>query len=57
MASFAIIAKESSIKYVSKIFRKTDFSNPLIRTRTPAYQGVKNFSFSENFVYVLIDGI
>ena len=45
--------KESSIKYVCKIFRKTNVSNPLIRTRTCAYQGVRNVSFSENFAYVL----
>ena len=43
----------SSIKYVSKIFRKTKISNPLIRTRTCACQGVRNVSFSEDFAYVL----
>ena len=42
-----------SIKYVDKIFRKTNISNPLIRTRTCAYQGVANVSFSGNFAYVL----
>ena len=42
-----------SIKYVRKFFRKTNISNPLIRTRTCAYQGVRNVSFSENFAYVL----
>ena len=42
----------SSIKYVRKIFRKT-ISNPLIRTRTCAYQGVRNVNFAENFAYVL----
>ena len=52
MASFAKVAKESSIKYVSKIFPKTNISNPLIPTRTHAYQRVRNFSFSENFVYM-----
>ena len=41
------------IKYVRKIFRKTNISNPLIRTRTCAYQGVRNVSSSENFSYVL----
>ena len=45
--------KESSIKYVRKIFQKTNISNPLIRIRTCAYQGVRNISFSENFAYVL----
>ena len=43
----------SSIKYVRKIFRKTDISNPLIRRRTCTYQGVKNVSFSEDFAYLL----
>ena len=33
---------------VHKIFRKTNISYPLIRTRTCAYQGVRNVSFSEN---------
>ena len=42
-----------SIMYVRKIFRKTNISNPLIRTRTCAYKGVGNVSFSENFAYVL----
>ena len=43
-----------SIKYVRKIFRKTNISNPpsLICTRTCASQEVKNVSFSENFAYV-----
>ena len=31
-----------------QIFRKTNISNPLIRIRTCAYQGVRNISFSEN---------
>ena len=43
----------SSIKCVRKIFRKTNISNPLIRTHTCAYQGVRNVTFSENFAYVL----
>ena len=43
----------SSIKYVRKIFRKTNISNRLIRTRAYLYQGVRNVSFSENFAYVL----
>ena len=43
----------SSIKYVRNIFRKTNICNALIRTRTCAYQGVRNISFSENFAYVL----
>ena len=44
--------KGPSIKYARKIFRKTNISNPLIRTRTCAYQEVRNVSFSENFAYV-----
>ena len=42
-----------SIKYVHKIFQKTNISNPLIRTRTCAYQGVRNVIFTEYFAYVL----
>ena len=34
-------------------FRKTNISNSLIHTRTYAYQGVRNVSFSENFANVL----
>ena len=39
----------SFIYYIHKIFRKTKFVNPLICTRTCAYHGVRNVSFSENF--------
>ena len=46
-------SKGSFIKYVRKVFRKTNISNPLIRTRTCAEQGVRNVSFSENSAYVL----
>ena len=46
-------SKGLSIKCARKIFRKTNISNPLIRTRTCAYQDVRNVSFSENFTYVL----
>ena len=45
--------KGSSIKYVRKISRKTNISDPLIRTRTCAYHGVRSVSFLENFAYVL----
>ena len=45
--------KGLSIWHVRKIFRKTDISDPLIRTRTCAYQGIRNVSFSENFAYAL----
>ena len=34
-------------------FPKTNISNLLIHTRTCAYQGVRNVSFSEDFAYVL----
>ena len=34
----------------TKIFGKMNISYPLIRTRTCAYQRVRNTSFSENFV-------
>ena len=43
----------SFIKYVRKISRKTNISNPLIRTCTCGYHGVRNVSFSGNFAYVL----
>ena len=33
------------------IFRKTNISYPLIRSRTCAYQGVRNVRFSENLAY------
>ena len=46
-------SKGPSIKYVYKIFRRTNISNPLMRTRMRAYQGVRNVSFSANFAYVL----
>ena len=39
--------------YIHKIHRKTYISHPLIRTRTCAYQRVRNVSFSENCAYVL----
>ena len=51
--NFFLWKQGSSIKYVRKIFRKTNISNFLIRTRTCAYQGVRNVSFSENFTYAL----
>ena len=43
----------SSIKYISKIFRKTIISKPLIRISTCAFQGVRKVSFSKNFAYIL----
>ena len=50
---YSVAWKGSSIKYVRKIFRKTNISNLLIGTRTCAYQGVRDISFSWNFAYVL----
>ena len=50
-SSFDARTKGPSIKYVRKIFRKSNISNPLIRTHT--YQRVRNNSFSENYGYVL----
>ena len=43
------IKQGSSIKCVRKIFQKTNISNPLIRTRTCAYLGVRKINFSEYF--------
>ena len=43
----------SSIQYALKVFRKTNISYTLIRTRRCAYQEVRNASSSENFAYVL----
>ena len=52
-ANDVIISTGSSIKYVHKIFRKTNISNPLMRIRTCGYQGVRNVRFSDNFAYIL----
>ena len=46
-----ISGKESCIKYVRKIFCKTNISCPRIRTRT--CQGLRNVCFSENFGHVI----
>ena len=48
-----LTTKGSFIYYVLKFFRKTNISYSLIRTRSCAYQGVRNISFSKNFAYVL----
>ena len=40
-----------SIYYVRKIFRKTNISYPLMRTRTCWYEGVRNNDFLENYLY------
>ena len=47
------MARDHSFSEYGKFFRKTNISYPLIRTRTCAYQGVRNASFSENLAYVL----
>ena len=48
-----VLNKAPFISYVRKIFRKTNISKLLLRTRTCAHQGVSNVKFSENFAYVL----
>ena len=53
LVKFTVNDRGSSIKYAQRIFRKTSIFNPLIRTRSCAYQGVCNISFSENFACVL----
>ena len=40
-------------KKARQIFRKTNIFYSMIRTRTCAYQGVKNIHFSENLVSFL----
>ena len=45
-----------SIKYVRKIFRKTNISNPQIRTRTCAYQGLEMLVFRKILRTCLMDG-
>ena len=42
--------------YVHKIFQKAKVSYRKKHAHTSAYQGVRNVSFSENFVYVLNEG-
>ena len=39
----------------AKFPEKLNIFNPLIRTRTRAYQGVRNVTFSENFAYLMDD--
>ena len=48
-----VFAHWGIIYYVHKVFRKTNFSNPLISTPTCVYQRVRNVSFLEYFAYVL----
>ena len=47
------LKKGSFSYYVRKIFRKTNISYPLIHTCTYTYHGLRNFSFSGYFAYVL----
>ena len=49
-----IFGKGPSIKYVQKIFRKTNFFSLLIRTRTCAYQGVDMLVFRKTLLYVWV---
>ena len=53
VCSKSILRTLGVIYYLIKIFRITNISYPLIRTRTCAYQGVRYVSFSEKFVYLL----
>ena len=48
-----LLGMGSLIYYVRNIFRKTNISDPLIRTRTCVYQGVKNVSFWEKLAYLI----
>ena len=48
-----VLRNRSFIQYVRKFSEKNKTFCPLIRTRTCAYQGVRNVSFSENFTYLL----
>ena len=57
MQRLAVYVKGPSIKYVRKIFRKTNISNPLKRTRTCAYQGVRNVSFRKILRTYLMDDL
>ena len=50
---FILVSLGSFIKCVRIIFCKTNISYPLIHTRMCAYQGVRNFSFSEYFAFLL----
>ena len=50
-----MIHKGLSIKYVRKVFRKTNISNPLIRTRTYAYQWVEMLVFRKILRAYLMD--
>ena len=44
---------DHSFSKFAKFSEKPTFLTPLIRTRTDAYQGLRNISFSENFANVL----
>ena len=48
-----LLLRDHSFSTYAKFSEKTNISHPLIRTRTCAYQGERNVSFSENFAYVL----
>ena len=49
---FPKVIRDHPFGTYAKISKKLTFLTPLIRTRTCAYQGVKNVSFSENFAYI-----
>ena len=48
-----IVSRDHSFSTYAKFCEKLAFFDPLIRTRTCPYQGVRNVSSSENFAYVL----
>ena len=48
-----VFIKKYLFSHARKIFGKANISYPLIHTLTCVYHGVKNFSFSENFAYLL----
>ena len=54
-SSRAFYSVRSSIKYGRKIFRKTNISNPLMRTQTCVYQGLQMLVFRNILLTHLID--
>ena len=53
LGNFADVVRGHPLSTYAKFSEKLTFLDPLIRTRTYAYQGVRRFSFSENFAYVI----
>ena len=48
-----VLNKDHLFSMFAKFSEKLTFLYPLIHTRTCAYQGVRNVSFSENFANVI----